>query len=399
MSEPIKQLSPIKRKVRKLKQNPKLFVADSKAYVKTHDTIYQTWARLGSFTLVVLASILLIAYYSAIASSRFVSEAQFVVKQAESNEVSLGGFAGLGGSSPSMRDALILQKFIQSREMAMQLNDKVQLKAHYENSNWDFFSRLGFNSSKEEYIRYFKEHIKVQHDEMSDVLLVEVQTFDEQYSLDVANALMQISEHFINNLSDKMVQQQLKYAQDEVTRAYQELAIQQTNLIEFQDDFKLYSPDLQGSALVEAINQLEVEIIKEETELKSLLAIMREDTVDVKTKRIRVASLKAQINQEQSRLTDKDQSSLNKINRNFNEIKLNNELAADLYTSALVSLEKVRGDAFRKVKHLLVIEYPALAEDQKYPRRLYSIFTWFISLLLLYAVGRLVFTIIKEHKE
>lgn len=399
MSEIIKSLSPFQRKVRKLKRDPKLFLVDSKAYLNTRKTFYLTWAKLGSFALVVVASLFIIAYYTVIASPRFVSESQFVVKEAGSNEVTLGGLAALGGSSPSMRDALILQKFIQSREMAMKLNNKVGLKAHYENTNWDFFSRLESTSSNEEYIEYFQQHVKVIHDEMSDVLLVEVQTFNTDYSLNVAQALLDISEEFINQLSDKMVLQQLDYAQTEVTRAYEKLTEQQASLIQFQDDFKLYSPEIQGGALVDAINQLEVEIIKEEAELKSLLVVMREESVDVKHKQIRIQSLKRQVEQEQAKLTEKDHVSLNKVNRDFNEIKLKNELAADLYTSALVNLETVRADAYGKVKHLLVIEYPALAEDQKYPRRIYSILTWFISILLLYVVGRMVYTIIKEHQE
>ncbi|MDN3651815.1 lipopolysaccharide biosynthesis protein [Thalassotalea ponticola] len=399
MSQTAKKLTPLQRKVRKFKRDPKLFVADSKAFVQTRHTIYLTWAKLGTFALVVLASLLVIVYYTVIASPRFVSESQFVVKEAGSNEVALGGLAALGGSSPSMRDALILQTFIESREMAMKLDAAVQLKAHYENTDWDFFSRLEANSSKEEYIEYYQRHIKVFHDEMSDVLLVEIQTFDENYSLEVANELLRISEEFINQLSDKMVLQQLDYAQNEVKRAYQELSDQQSKLVQFQDDFKLYSPEIKGGALVEAINQLEMALINEEAELKSLLVVMREDSVDVLTKKIRIDSLKAQIAQEQAKLTQKDQVSLNKVNREFKEIQLKSELAADLYTSALVNLETVRADAYGKVKHLLVIEYPALAEDQKYPRRLYSIFTWFVALLLIYAVGRMVYTIIKEHQE
>ncbi|QBY03545.1 lipopolysaccharide biosynthesis protein [Thalassotalea sp. HSM 43] len=399
MLETKKSLTPMQRKFRKLKRNPKLFLVDSKAYLNTRKTLYVTWAKLGSFALVVLASLFIIAYYAVIASPRFVSESQFVVKEAGSSEVSLGGLAALGGSSPSMRDALILQKFIQSREMAMKLNNSVDLKSHYENTTWDFFSRLESKSSNEEYIEYFQEHVKVIHDEMSDVLLVEVQTFNSDYSLKVAQALLKISEEFINQLSDKMVLQQLDYAQTEVERAYTKLTEQQAALIQFQDDFKLYSPEILGGALVEAINQIEVEIIKEEAELKSLLVVMREDSVDVLNKQIRIQSLKEQVVQEQSKLTEKDHDSLNKVNRDFNEIKLKNELAADLYTSALVNLETVRADAYGKVKHLLVIEYPALAEDQKYPRRIYSIITWFISILLIYVVGRMVYTIIKEHQE
>jgi capsular polysaccharide transport system permease protein len=70
-----------------------------------------------------------------------------------------------------------------------------------------------------------------------------------------------------------------------------------------------------------------------------------------------------------------------------------------LYKSALSGLEVVRAEAYRKLKHLLVIEHPALAQEDKYPRRIHSILTWFIVLLLGYFIGRLILSIIKEHQE
>ncbi|MBQ0732593.1 MAG: lipopolysaccharide biosynthesis protein, partial [Oleispira antarctica] len=173
----------------------------------------------------------------------------------------------------------------------------------------------------------------------------------------------------------------------------------QSALISFQDKFKLYSPEQQSGALLTAINGIESSIITEETELKSLLAFMRDDAPEVKAKNIRVASLREQLAQEKQRLTSDDQQSLNKINVNYQEIKLNSELAADLYKSALAGLEVVRAEAYRKLKHLLVIEQPALAQEDKYPRRIHSILTWFIVLLLSYFIGRLILSIIKEHQE
>jgi len=357
------------------------------------------WAKLGSFALVLLLSMMVVVYYTLWASPRYVSEVQFVVKQAGSSELPLAGLAAIGSISPSMRDALVLQKYIESSAMAKALNEAVSLKAHYERNDWDVFSRLGAESTLEDYVKFYQKHISVMHDELSDVLYVEVQTFDADYSLQVANALMSISEAFINNVGSKMAQEQMAYAQKEVERSYNVLREQQSSLIHFQDKFKLYNPEQQGGALVGAINELEGEIIRQQTEMKSLLAFMRDDAPEVKAKRIRIKALEQQLSEEKSKLTNEDKKSLNKINVDFQEIKLNTELASDLYKSSLAGLEQVRSEAYRKLKHLLIVEAPSLAEEDKYPRRLYSIFTWFVSLILIYLIGRLIYSIVKEHKE
>ena len=387
------------RKLAKFKNKPMQFVKDSVAYSKAQKSVGYTWAKFGSFALVILASLLLVVYYAVIASPRYVSQSQFVVKEAGGQSSSLLGLSGLGAISPGMRDALILQTFLKSREMATALDKAVSLKAHYERSDWDSLSKLAHNSTTEEYVEYYQKHVQVIHDELSDVLMVEVQTFDANYSLTVSETLLNISERFINDLGAKMAGEQMGYAQKEVERSYAILSKSQSELISFQDKFKLYSPEQQSGALLTAINGIESAIITEETELKSLLAFMRDDAPEVKAKNIRVASLREQLAQEKQRLTSDDQQSLNKINVNYQEIKLNSELAADLYKSALAGLEVVRAEAYRKLKHLLVIEQPALAQEDKYPRRIHSILTWFIVLLLTYFIGRLILSIIKEHQE
>ncbi len=399
MSNQAKEMGPVARKVQKLKRDPRQFVLDSKAYVKAQKTADFAWAKLGSFAFVLLASILLVFYYWVIASPRYVSETQFMVKQANSTESPFSGLAAIGSISGGMRDALVLKKYIESREMAVALDQAVSLKAHYERDDFDLISRLAHESTIEEYVEFYQNHISVLHDELSDVLYVEVQTYEANYSLQVAQTLLKLSENFINELGAKMAQEQVGYAQKEVERSYGELKKFQSDLVNFQDKFKLYNPEQQGGALVGAINELESEIIRQQTELKSLLAFMRDDAAEVKAKKIRINSLERQLAEEKNRLTNQDQQSLNKINVDFQEIKLNAELASDLYKTSLAGLESVRSEAYRKLKHLLVIESPALAQEDRYPRRIYNILTWFVCLVLLYLVARLILAIVKEHKE
>ena len=392
-------LSPLQRKLRKLKKDPKLFLVDSKAYVTTRKTLYLTWAKLGSFLLVLMASAMVIGYYTLIASPRFASQAQFVVKQANDNEIPIPGLAAIGGASSSTRDALIIQEYVQSMEMAEALDKAVGLKAHYEDAAWDPLSRLAPNSTREEYLEYFQRHIRVEYNELSEILLVEVQGFTPEYALELAKALLTISEKFINQLGVNMANSQLQYAQQEVARSHEMLKQQQLRMVEFQNTHKLISPDTQSGALLSAVHQLEAEIITQETELKSLQAYMRPETAQVKALEFRIDALKQQLVQEQAKLTSADQSSLNTLAADFKEIELNTKLSADLYASALASLELAQTEAFKKLKHLLIVEQPRLAQEDSYPKRLHSVATWFAVLLLIYFVGRLTLAVIKEHRD
>lgn len=397
--EPTKALSPLKRKVRKLKRDPKQFVIDSKAYVGTRKAAYIAWAKLGSFALVLLASILVVGYYTVIASPRYATSTQFVVKEAGTNETALMGIAALGTTSSSMRDALIIKEYVESREMAVALDKAIGLKAHYQNNEWDTLSRLSASATVEDYVDFYQKHISVRHDELSDIVHIEVQAFTPEYSLLLGQTLLEQSEQFINSLGDKMAKEQLAYAQKEVERLYTNMKNQQQQLVHFQNNNELYSPEEQGSALLTAIGNLQGQIITAQAKLKEMLAVMRDDAAEVKSQRILIKSLQQQLNEEQGKLTSDDQKSLNQITANFQEIKLNTELATGLYQAGLSSMEVVRADAYRKLKHLLIVQHPAQPETDQYPRRIYNIFTWFVSLLLVYLLGRLIWAIVKEHKE
>ena len=393
------ELTSLQRKVRKLKRDPKQFLVDSKAVLGTQKAAYLAWAKFGSFALVLAASLLVIVYYSLIASPRYVSESQFVVKQASSTEPQLMGLAAIASTSSSTRDSLIIKQYIESRAMAEALDKSIQLKAHYQDSQWDTISGLSSAASIEDYVEYYQNHVTVRHDEMADIIYIEAQAFTSEYALLLGQALLELSEKFINTLGDKMAKEQLAYAQKEVERLYGAMKTQQNQLLNFQNQNQLYSPEQQGSALLGAITELQGNIISQEAKLKEMSAIMRSDSAQVKGQIILLDSLKQQLIEEKSKLTSKDQQSLNQVTANYQEIKLGSELAAGMYQGALTSMEAVRADAYRKLKHLLVIQDPALPESDQYPRRIYSIVTWFISLLLVYLLGRLVWSIIKEHQE
>ncbi|MBU3003366.1 lipopolysaccharide biosynthesis protein [Paraglaciecola arctica] len=399
MSHTNHSLSATQRKLRKLRTKPVLFVKDSQPYLRAIKTAYATWARLGSFLLVLLTSLLVVVYYGLIASPRYVSQVIFVVEQANGQEVTLGGLASLGATSLSSKDAYIIMAFIESRELAERLDTKLQLQSHYALPKWDWFSRLNDKATAEEYLAFYQGHTRVSYDELAGILTLEVQTFSPEYSQKVAQLILTESEAFINQLGVKMVNNQMDFAKLEVSRAHTAFLQQQKALVSFQDTNKLFNPEQQSGALLEVINQLESSLVVLESELKILLTYMHQSAPEVVTKQNNIEALKAQLLEEQARLTTGDASSLNKINSAFQEIKLNTELALQLYKNSLAGLEATRVEAYQKLKHLLIIQSAKIAHEASYPRRLYSIFTWFVSLLIMYLVAKLIVAIIKEHAE
>ncbi|MGS0640054.1 sugar transporter, partial [Citrobacter sp. VF227] len=81
----------------------------------------------------------------------------------------------------------------------------------------------------------------------------------------------------------------------------------------------------------------------------------------------RVEALTEQLKQEQARLTGDDSDAMNDVTARYMVVQKQAVLAEDLYKSGLISLEQARIEAYRKLKHLLVISQPARAEEAEYP--------------------------------
>lgn len=365
---------------------------------ETSSKIWLSVVSVGYFSIAAFFLVLLVSYYGFFASSRYATTMQFIVKEAGA-QTELMGLASLGAVTSTTRDSLVIKSFIESRAMAERLDEKIQLRTHYSNDRVDLISRLSPSATTEEFVAFYQNHILVVRDEMSDVVMIEVQGFTPEYSLMIAESVLEISEEFINGLGDKMAQEQVLYAEKEVERAHEILKSNQSSLLDFQEKNRLFNPEQEGGAILSGINELQMEIIKAEAKLKELGALFRKNSAEVKSQENLIYSLESQLAEERNRLTAEEQGAFNKVNMAYKELVLGNEMAIDLYRSSLVSLDVVRSQALQKLKHLLIVEPPLMPEEDKYPRRIYNIFTWFVLMSLLYLIVRMIFTVVAEHKE
>ena len=87
------------------------------------------------------------------------------------------------------------------------------------------------------------------------------------------------------------------------------------------------------------------------------------------------------------------------ITAGYMDVQTQATLAADLYKTGLISLEQARIEAYRKLKHLLVISQPSQAQDAEYPRRLYNLATVSVLLILFYGLIVMGLATLREHQD
>lgn len=390
--------SGLMRKLHKLKNKPKNFIVDSSGYKLAHRSWKQS-LKLGSFQWVVACFAIAIIYFGFIASDRYVSRAELVVKQADQIKMMPEALSMLGLGGNNHQDVLLIQDYLKSADLLNKLDKELGLKAHYQSHKVDYFSRLPDNVSREEFLKYYREHLTLRMDDISGVLTIELQAFDPAYGQKVVGVMLKESEGFINKLGHQVALEQLAFVEKEVDHAYQRLQAEKAKVLEFQNTHHLISPESTSTARMGVVSQIEAQLAQQQAQLKQLQSYMKATAPAVVSVQARVDALTEQLAQEQARLTGADKNSMNEVTASYMDVQTQATLAADLYKTGLISLEQARIEAYRKLKHLLVISQPTLAEDAEYPRRLYNLATIGVLLCLLYGLIVMGLATLREHQD
>ncbi len=386
------------RKLRKLKTKPKNFIIDSSGYRLAHRS-WQQSLKLGSFLWVIACFAIAVLYFGIVASDRYVSRAELVVKQADQIKMLPDALSMLGLGGSNHQDVLLIQDYLNSPDLLDKLDEELGIKAHYQNHKIDYFSRLPDNVSREDFIQYYRDHMTLRLDELSGVLTIELQAFDPAYGQQVVGLMLKESEGFINRLGHQVALEQLAFVEKEVDRAYQRVQDEKAKVLDFQNSHHLLSPESTSTARLSVVSQIESELVQQQAQLKQLQSYMKDTAPAVVSVQARVDALNKQLEQEKARLTGVDKDAMNEITARYMDVQTQAKLAADLYKSGLVSLEQARVEAYRKLKHLLVISQPTLAEDAEYPRRLYNLATIGVLLCLLYGLVVMGLATLREHQD
>lgn len=356
--------------------------------------------RLCYGAIVLLPLALTLIYLITFAQDRYQSVSVLLVKKvADTAAVEANGLSALlGVANTSSEDSNILKEYIRSRDMVEKLDQQLNLRAAFIQTGDPIFS-LAEDATVEDLVDYFNQRVKVDLDEKTMMLNVASEGFSPAFSLRLNQAILEQSDHFINGISNSIALEQQKFAQHQLTEATTQLKQARDNLLQYQNQHRSFDPELQAKAVATLVVGLQSNLAQLSTEERTLLAYLNPESAQVVALRSQIEALKKQIHEENAKLTSASNAKLNKEVADFEALKAQVTFSSDLYKLSLASLEKSRLEASKKLKKLVVIAAPRLAEDAVYPRRVYISITTFILLNIVFGIGLLIHSIIREHRE
>jgi capsular polysaccharide transport system permease protein len=283
--------------------------------------------------------------------------------------------------------------------MLRYLDTTLGLRNHYESKSADILSRLWENDSQETFLNFYRDHLTVKYIEVSGVLSIRAQAFNPEYAQKIVQAILKRSEEYINQISNRLAKEQVDFVQSELDRASKHLRESKLHIRQFQEQYQLFSPQQESVAKLQIVNELEAELTRQQAALNNLRSYMNDGAADVITLNAKITSIEKQLGIERKKLVGNENNDFSNVNSQYAELLLDMEFATDLYKTSLLSLEKARVEAYRKLKHLVVVDSPSLAEEPEFPKRIYNTISVLIVMLLSHGVLKIILATIREHRD
>lgn len=392
-------------KVRKLFTKPRLFFKDyfDKRRSKTMENKKKLPKYLNPllWITVILPTLFSAIYFGSYASDIYISESSFVVRSPR-NQNTLSGVGALlqgTGFARSQDDTYTVQEYIRSRTALEQLQQTLPVREFYSDKG-DILTRFngfGWNNSQEAFYKYFKDRLNVDFDSVAGIATLRIRAFDPEDGFAINESLIKQGEELINRLNERARADTVAFAEQAVENAEKKVKETSDALTRYRVKNKFVDLPAQSNAQLSLVSNLSSELIRVETQLAQLESITP-DNPQVGALKQRQKSLKAQLDQQSKSLAGSGNSIATQA-ADYQRLMLDNELAQQQLTTAMVSLQNTRNEADRQQLYLEVISQPSKPDWAVEPYRLYNILATLIIGLMLYGVFSLLIASIREHKN
>jgi len=362
------------------------------------------WATLRSYKwfllLVVLPSLLTGLYYGGIATDRYVSEAQIVVRRASEPSPSggLASFLKTTGLASGNDETGTVQAYILSRDALNSLGARLPVKSYFDTPGADFLARWPswiYGRSEEEFYRYYKTMIGAVPNRETGVLTISVEAFEAAAAKRMTATLLELAEDMINRLNSRIQHDAIRTANEEVVRSEEALVASQVALTQFRNRELLLDPQRNAILLTELIGKLNTELAGTTAQIDQLRQ-GAPNSPQLAPLMAHASSLQQQIALQRDQVAASGAGLADKVAQ-YERLTLQQQFATRRLASAVAGLTVSQNDARRQQIFLQRIVEPNLPDRSTMPRRLVSSITVFGWSLLLYLIFWLVSSGVREH--
>lgn len=386
---------------------PSVFVSKRNALTESLRAKAGGWSTFRSltltrgwlfFSLVFVPTGFAIIYYGFIASNRYRSDAQFLVRSASSHTATgLERLFQSFGLSRNVDDGNAVQSYLRSRGALRSLETRLGVREMYSRHSIDRLARYPYiwsNNSFESLFNYYRDHVYIIQNQSKGILELSVVAFEPGDSQRIARELLLLAEEMVNQLNSRAQSDAVSFAKHELDVASSRVVEIQGKLAEYRNKTQFVDPSATSASMLDTITSLSTQLANAIAELDNLRKISPASP-SIPALRDKVESLQRSIRQERLKIAGGDDALASKI-ADYEQLALEQKLAEANLTSASAALDQARRDARRQAIYLEQIVFPNSPDESNEPDRIRMIATVFV---LSFAAGSVVWILLAGAKE
>ena len=313
----------------------------------------------------------------------------------------MGGLAGMFGGSAlgAGNDSRSVQSYLQSRDAMRRLDAEEGFKTYFQSDQIDALRRLTPDSTDEAAYRLYQDMVKVSFDPTEGIIRMEVIAADPATSERFARALVSYAEEQVDQLTQRLRENQMQDAQAHVAQSEQSMRASQQSVLDLQQRFQMLSSEVEVTLLTQQIAGLETQLNNERLGLSDLQANARPNPARLEQSNRRIATLEGQIAALRASLTQDgaDGTSIAQLQRE--QVMAESDVATRqmLLAQAMQQLEAARIEANRQVRYLSLGVSPVAPDEPTYPRAFEDTALAFLIFAGLYLMISMTAAILREQ--
>lgn len=357
--------------------------------------------KLAFVLVVLMPTVASSVYYGLIASNRFVSEAQYVVRGVSTQRATgIDILFRTFGISRAVDDTNVVQNYLLSRDAVRALEAKVPLRRIFSVTSADWvarFPRPWRDDSFESLYDYYRDRVQIVTNSKSGITELSVETFRPEDSSAIATALLETAEEMVNRLNERARNDLVDAAQREVQHSETALLKIQKHLTMYRNRELVVDPMKNSAAILETIGVLTNEHAQASARLSEVEATTPQSPLRHGL-RAQLTSLQQQIANQRLLLAGDDKALATNLST-YERLTLERALADNRLGAATTAYLAARQEAQRKQIYVERIVSPNLSDESTAPRRLRAVATVFTVCITFFSVMWIILVGAKEHAQ
>lgn len=347
---------------------------------------------------VIIPTLAAFFYFMMVATPLFSTSAEFVVQKSGGTSGGLGSLLS-GTALGSSQEAVAVQRYIESKEAMVRLDQDYGFIEHFSAQNVDPIARLPPDASIEKAYKLYHRRVKLGYDPTEGVVKMEVMATAPETAVVFASALVGYAEEVVNNLSLRQRQDQLVGAQASFAAAEAAMEAAQRRVLSLQEERGIVSAEAELGAIMSQIAAFDLQLRQETLKLDSLLDNTFPNPARVAATEKNIARLNATVADLRDDLT-KTGSGNASLARIGSDLKIAEAALATrqlMFQEALHALQSAQREADTQVGYLALNVAPVKPQQAAYPRIPENTAMAFLIFLGMYSLVSLTASVLKEQ--